>query len=163
MSIFKKKNIQTQNEAQFFECLQKAFPNYYIGIQVSMSAIVESEYKNRSQFRNYYNDFVICDKKGIMPIMVIELDDNTHKKEKRIEQDIRKNTVLSDANILLCRYTAKKIYTIEEIKNEIEPILSGKIKPPEYPINKGKKLSKTGCFIPMTLAATTMIVIIMLL
>ncbi|MDR0522272.1 MAG: DUF2726 domain-containing protein [Planctomycetaceae bacterium] len=132
--MFYKKPLLTQNEIEFFYCLIRAFPEKHITVQTALSAIVETdEYKDRSQFRTYYADFVICDQKTFIPEMVIELDDKTHFYKKREEQDKRKNEVLYNANIPLYRYTAKANYTTAEIQKTIEPILTGKIQPPEYP------------------------------
>lgn len=147
MSKFKKKNLQTANEAQFFQCLQTAFPNHYVAAQVALSAIVDAEeYKDRSQFRTYYADYIICDKSGVSPLLVVELDDTTHNRKKRIEQDQRKNGVLFDAQIPLYRFTARRSYDPVSVCGEIEPYLSGKIKPPEYPRLEGKGGGdKPGC------------------
>jgi hypothetical protein len=98
-----------------------------------MSAIVESEdYKDRSQFRTYYLDYVVCDKKGMKPLLVIELDDRTHFRKKRIEQDQRKNNVLHEAKIPFVRYQAQKSYSITDVKKEIFPVFCGDGKPPQH-------------------------------
>lgn len=131
--MFKSKNLLTPNEQRFFYCLTRAVPKYHIAVQVSLSAMIESEYFARSQYRTYYADFVICDKQTFKPLLVIELDDRTHNSQKRYQQDVRKNTILHEANIPLYRMTAKMKYDTAEIKNIIAPILSGESSPPELP------------------------------
>ena len=130
---FKPKNLQTGAEAQFFERLQAAFPDLYIAVQVSMSALVEAiDYKDRTQFRTYYVDYVICDPKATRPLLVVELDDPTHNREKAKERDVRKNAVLKDAGIPLVRIKHLN-NTPESLKRHLAPIITGEKKPPEYP------------------------------
>ncbi len=150
---FKSKNLQTKSEATFFQCLKQAFPDHYIAPQVAMSAIVESvEYKDRSQFRNYYVDYVICDADAVKPLLVIELDDPSHARKKAQERDARKNTVLHHAGIPLFRVTGEN-HSPKSIFESISPILTGKVPPPQYEFHKltASKNENTGCM-PIILA-----------
>ena len=132
---FKPKNLQTGAEAQFFERLQAAFPDLYIAVQVSMSALVEAiDYKDRTQFRTYYVDYVICDPKATRPLLVVELDDPTHNREKAKERDVRKNAVLKDAGIPLFRFNEYKLSS-QKIRQTLGPILSGQKSPPPDKVN----------------------------
>jgi hypothetical protein len=137
--MFYPKNLQTQNEIAFFEKLKFVFQNYHISTQVALSAIIETDnYKERSQFNTYYVDYVICDKKGEKPLLIIELDDNSHKREKRIIQDKRKNGVIQSAGIPFIRYKSKSSYDITDIANNTIPYLKGTKELPIYetlPIN----------------------------
>jgi very-short-patch-repair endonuclease len=139
--MFYPKNLQTQNEIAFFEKLKYIFQkDYHIATQVALSAIVKTDnYKERSQFNTYYVDFVICDKKGEKPLLIIELDDYSHESEKRKNQDKRKNGVIQSAGIPFIRYNSKPSYNISDIANNTIPYLNGNNKTPIYetlPINK---------------------------
>jgi very-short-patch-repair endonuclease len=122
---FLPKKIQTENEIAFFNILKKLFPDNYIAVQVCMSALISaSDYKNRSQFRSYYVDFVICDQNAENALLIIELDDSSHNKEKRIQQDNRKNSVIAAANIPFVRYLAKRNYNIKEVAATLSPYIT---------------------------------------
>jgi very-short-patch-repair endonuclease len=130
--MFKLKNLQTKNEVDFFERLKCVFPGYYIGTQVAMSAIIETDnFRERPQFNTYYLDYVICDKKGEKPLMIIELDDKTHYySEKRKTQDKRKNGIIQSTGIPFIRYKAQISYDITGIANNTIPYLNGTKTPP---------------------------------
>jgi hypothetical protein len=131
--MFKLKNLQTKNEVDFFERLKCVFPGYYIGTQVAMSAIIETDnFRERPQFNTYYLDYVICDKKGEKPLMIIELDDRSHYSEKRKTQDKRKNGIIQSTGIPFIRYKAQISYDITDIANNTIPYLNGTKTPPAY-------------------------------
>jgi very-short-patch-repair endonuclease len=158
MSQFQKKYLQTPNEQEFFEKLQSIFPNNYIAIQVAMSAIITSEkFKDRSQFRSYYLDYVICDKKGREPLLVIELDDSSHKNEKNAERDKRKNGVLQDAQIPLIRFQARNSYSTNSLQEEILPIFRGEKLAPKYERLSNNEKNESGC---LSVIATILMLIV---
>jgi very-short-patch-repair endonuclease/Sec-independent protein translocase protein TatA len=131
--MFYPKNLQTQNEIAFFEKLKFVFPHYHIATQVALSAIIETDnYKERPQFNTYYVDYVICDKKGEKPLLIIELDDSSHNREKRKTQDRRKNGVIQTAGIPFIRYESRANYNITDIANNTVPYLNGSKTPPIY-------------------------------
>jgi very-short-patch-repair endonuclease len=131
--MFYTKNLQTQNEIAFFEKLKYVFQDYHIATQVALSAIIETDnFRQRPLFNTYYVDYVICDKKGEKPLLIIELDDKTHKSEKRQNQDKRKNGVIQATGIPFIRYKSKTNYNITDIANETMPYLKGTKTPPIY-------------------------------
>jgi hypothetical protein len=128
---YQKKNIQTSTEKIFYQILKQKLPNYYIGVQVSMSAIIESNIEDRKNYNRSYLDYVICDEQVTRPLLIIELDDSTHNKEKRKDQDQMKNAIIQDAKIPLYRVKVGDDFRIK-IQNEIIPILQNKKSPPKY-------------------------------
>ncbi len=121
---FKSKPLQTGAEVKFFNLLQNTFPDHYIAVQVAMSALVEAiEYKDRSQFRTYYVDYVICDKNASRPLLVVELDDPTHNRDKAKERDARKNAVLADAGVPIYRVDDCKLSS-QKLHEKLAPLLN---------------------------------------
>jgi very-short-patch-repair endonuclease len=132
--IFSKKPM-TENELSFYNILKSSFPNLIILGQVAIPAIVSTNnIKTRNYFRHYYIDFAICDNEGNI-ILIIELDDKTHKDEKRIERDKKINTILHLAQIPFIRINSQKKYNDEFVKNEIENYITRKKKLPNYEID----------------------------
>jgi very-short-patch-repair endonuclease len=147
MKTFFKKNLQTTTETILFKLLKENLPNYYVAVQVSLSAIIYTKtYKSRSQFRTYYADYIICNENGEVPLLVIELDDKSHNNDKRELQDKRKNTVIQDAEIPLLRIKVGENFE-NVIKNEIIPILKKEKKAPTYETIDSEKIDKEpkGC------------------
>jgi hypothetical protein len=138
---YQKKNIQTSTEKIFFQLLKQYLPTYYIGVQVAMSAIIESNIDERKNYNRSYLDYVICDEQATKPLLIIELDDATHNTEKRKEQDQMKNAVIQDAKIPLYRVKVGDDFRLK-IQNEIIPILQNKKYPPKYEAKYIKRQTK---------------------
>lgn len=100
--------------------------------QVSLYNIVETKKGlDKSNETKYFNkisrksiDFVLVDKKDCRIRLCIELDDNTHKKQNRIERDKFINKLFKDLNINLIRIPSRFHYNKEELKNLIENNIS---------------------------------------
>ncbi|MDR2406888.1 MAG: DUF2726 domain-containing protein [Bacteroidales bacterium] len=132
MSEIFQKNILSENENEFYNILKNNFPNLNVFAQVALPAFIETKnYKLRNYFRHYYIDFILCNSKGNI-ILVIELDDNTHKKQKRIERDIKINTIFSNTNIPFLRIKSQKNYNPIFIKQKIENYINKKENLPTY-------------------------------
>ena len=82
------------------------------------------DYKTKTIFFNKIAsksiDFVLVDKKNCRIKLCIELDDNTHKKEKRIERDNFINKLFKDLEIDLLRYPLYNIYYKDTLKKRIQ-------------------------------------------
>ena len=63
---------------------------------------------------------MLVDKKDCRIKLCIELDDNTHKKEKRIERDNFINKLFKDLEIDLLRYPLYNIYYKDTLKKRIQ-------------------------------------------
>ena len=65
-------------------------------------------------------DFVLVDKNNCRIKLCIELDDITHKKEKRIERDKFINQLFKELEINLLRYPVYQIYYKDTLKRKIQ-------------------------------------------
>lgn len=120
----------TLNELKFYTILLEIAKELDLILfsQVSLYNIVSMNEKlNYSTRMKYFNkiaaksiDFVLVDKKTCRIKLCIELDDNTHKKIKRVERDKFINQLFKDLNINLLRYPVYNVYYKDTLKNRIQ-------------------------------------------
>lgn len=86
---YHKKTFLTPNEVHFYQVIYQAVGDkFHVMAQVSMGAVIdnrgvgETYWKYRRQYNQKMIDYVLCDKKTLEPILIIELDDKTHSAEK---------------------------------------------------------------------------------
>lgn len=127
---FEKRAVLTPNETEFFSRLRKAIPELDVYPQMAMSALIkpavpesDPNYWNyRKKFDRKVCDFVIS-KKGCHPaagvIVVVELDDKTHNKEK----DAWRDQILLSAGIRTIRYESKAKPTPAKIRKDIAALM----------------------------------------
>lgn len=119
-----KKYFLTIKEKDFFDRIQSMLPEYQIFSQVRLADIlfVDNNIDNSEYYKHFNKissksvDFLICKKdrkNGFEIICAIELDDPSHKQQKRIERDHFVNNAFKQASIELLRVPFKK--SIEEI------------------------------------------------
>lgn len=125
-----KRYVITLNELNFYNTLMEIAKemNLVVFSQVSLYNILET--KDNLDYRTktiYFNkiasksiDFVLVDKKDCKIKLCIELDDNSHKQEKRIERDKFINELFKSLEINLLRYPTYKIYYKETLKKKIQ-------------------------------------------
>lgn len=97
----------TKNELNFYRELAKetASLNLVLFSKVRLADIIEPREKGstwQSQFnriRSKHVDFVLCDLPSIKPVLVIELDDNSHDRTDRQERDSFVDKALAQADI----------------------------------------------------------------
>ena len=111
--------ILTANEKEFFYRLTRALPAYHVFPQVSFSALVavdkrlspKQQFAIRRRFGFKYADFVICERKTLDVLAVVELDDRTHN----AESDRKRDVMLSAAGYRILRFHSKSKPTEAEI------------------------------------------------
>jgi very-short-patch-repair endonuclease len=106
----RKDGVMTNAEQECFHALVSEMgPDYYFFPQIHLDAIVQPTDTRKDRFYAFRHinqksvDFVACDKKQLRPLFVIELDDKTHKQQKRIERDQEVERILHGAGIPLIR------------------------------------------------------------
>lgn len=101
-----------QDEILLYERLTAALSDTHIFPQVAMSAFVQHKVKSqaaRNMFAQKYVDYLVCERKTMRPLYVIELDGASHNSAKAQKRDRQKNDVLSSAGIPIMRYTSKNV------------------------------------------------------
>jgi len=101
-----------QDEIHLYERLSLALKDAHVFPQVAMSAFVQHKGKSqaaRNLFAQKYVDYLVCERKTIRPLYVIELDGASHESTKVKRRDAQKNDVLASAGIPIMRYTSKDV------------------------------------------------------
>jgi len=101
-----------QDEIHLYERLSLALKDAHVFPQVAMSAFVQHKGKSqaaRNLFAQKYVDYLVCERKTMRPLYVIELDGASHESSKAKRRDAQKNDVLASAGIPIMRYTSKDV------------------------------------------------------
>lgn len=131
-SAFKRKELLTENETEFFRRLKRALPECEVMTQVAMGALMEPIVSQRDarfwdlrrQFSEKICDYVItC---GGRPrgrrLVVIELDDRTHDARK----DAARDELLAGVGIRTVRYESRNKPDEQRIREQVLPLLGMK-------------------------------------
>jgi len=123
--------LMSKPEHEFFDILVRHFgSDYYIFPQVHLSTIFDHRIKGQSPqgALNHISrksiDFVLCDKSYIRPLLGIELDDSSHKKEDRIERDKEVESIFRNSGLPLVRFQNHGYFDQQEIVSKITESLS---------------------------------------
>lgn len=74
-------------------------------------------------------DFVLCDRTELTPVAAIELDDRSHARRDRIRRDELVDGACADARLPLVRQSARGRYDPEEIRRNVQAVLTGGRRP----------------------------------
>lgn len=101
-------------------------------------------------------DFLVCDSVTMKPLLGIELDDASHKRNDRQERDEFVESVCKVAGLPLLRFSVQREYNLKEIAAQIAPIVREKISAsdplqPEEKKQAGSVPVCPKCGIPMVL------------
>lgn len=115
--------ILTKREEAMFERLVDAFPNHAILAQISFGALLGARTRAvRNRFDRKRADFAICDKRTAKVLVLIELDDSSHR--GREAQDAARDKMLTDAGYVVRRYP--NIPHASELQRDMRKVLAGR-------------------------------------
>lgn len=124
--IYEKKDyLLTSTELKFYKLLKNITDklDLTLFVQVSLYEIVKNKsYQNFNKIKSKSIDFVITEKNCKIK-MCIELDDKTHKNQKRIERDNFINQLFNELNIKLLRIPVQNFYNLENLEQKIKESL----------------------------------------
>lgn len=129
-----KANLFSNAERSFLGVLDLAVGNEYRILGKVRVADILSPQKGmtRNNWQSAFNkisakhfDYVLCCKKTLKVVSVIELDDKTHSKASVKSRDQFLNHACETANLKLIRFPAKSAYEVSEVKNRVMAIHSG--------------------------------------
>jgi len=122
-----KPSLLTEAERTFLYALDQALPpNTRVFVQVALSAIVSTRQGSESRQRSWNRiaqkvaDFVVCDQ-WCKPLVVIELDDSSHKKTKRAARDELLDSILGNVGLRLLHVRAAGNYDVSALRAELLP------------------------------------------
>lgn len=121
----KKDFLLTQTELKFYRLLKQITDelNLVVCPQVALYQVVQNKnFKDFNKIQNKSIDFVIAEP-NLKIKLCIELDDYTHRREKRIKRDEFLNKLFNDLEIKLLRIPVQNYYNLEELKKKIEESL----------------------------------------
>lgn len=79
---------------------------------------------NMNRIIQKHVDFVLCEKESMKPILVIELDDQSHSRQDRRERDELVDAVFESAQLPLLHVRAAARYAPQDLRAQIERALS---------------------------------------
>ena len=127
----KRYKVMTEYELSFFNFINEKLNNRFVIIpQANLTNFIYWEINGskdklaKSNIDRYSVDFLLCDKVNSEPKLVIELDDYTHNREYVIKRDEKKETIIKQAGIILCRFNYKDNMSNDEKLKKIETELT---------------------------------------
>lgn len=121
------KNLLSENEKKWFAAFKDAFPNAHVFAQVALNQLVKAEGAKWRSAKNKIDprsiDFVLLSP-DLNVLMAVEIDDKSHRLEKRQADDEKKNKALRDAGIILMRFPALPVPTGENLKKSVVETLA---------------------------------------
>ena len=120
----------TDAEANFFSILTEVVENkYYIFPQIHLPSILNHKIVGQDWYGAYRHideksvDFVLCSHNNLEPVLAIELDDNSHLRDDRIQRDTEVERILNQAKLPLIRFSNHGKFHVDEIKHRIDQTL----------------------------------------
>jgi hypothetical protein len=119
LARIKRKPLLTANEAEFFRRLQRALPAYAVFPQVSFAALLtddgqltaKARWSVRARFDRKIADYVICDRRTLQVIAIVELDDRMHD----THADRQRDAITRAASYQTIRFQSRQKPTETEI------------------------------------------------
>jgi hypothetical protein len=118
---YRRRELMTDNEAEFFGRLVVALPDHYVFPQVAMSALLETTssssktaHGDRLRIAQQRVDYVICTK-SCEVVAVVELDDRSHSNKKDQLRDSR----LEQGGIRTVRFQSNSKPKVDAIRTMI--------------------------------------------
>ncbi|MDZ4289975.1 MAG: DUF2726 domain-containing protein [Prosthecobacter sp.] len=126
--------ILTAAERSFFGVLKSVSPeSYQIGFKVRLADIiapVNGLSKSRRQgalnrIQSKHVDFLICRSDDLSPLLVIELDDASHRRQDQSDRDKVKDAALKSAGIPILRVDCRRGYNPKELRESVLGMIGG--------------------------------------
>lgn len=122
---YAKKPLLTKTEIKFKAAIEKCLPNNYILYpQINLASIIKRVEDHKYQNELYRNvDFCVFDD-SYNPLLIIEINDKTHKEKRRQARDIKVQNICENAGIPIIKfwtdYGIKEDYIEKKIKEYIK-------------------------------------------
>ncbi len=117
------KKVMSKPEQALYYRLTAALPDHIVLAQVQLSRFLGV--KQGYPFHEWNNkinrmsaDFLICNKDSRI-VAVIELDDNSHKSEKRQQADEKKDRAIKAAGLTVIRWNVQNMPDSEKIREQL--------------------------------------------
>lgn len=120
-----KDSLMTEPEQELYDRLVRLCSRAYcVFPQVALASVVDKvtygSYRNEL-FRVV--DFVLCDKRNMRPVLVIELNDASHKRDERRLRDEKVKCILSRAGLPLLMLSFDEAFDERTLKKKLNALL----------------------------------------
>lgn len=120
--------LLTEAERRFFSVLEEVLPKqYYLLTQVRLANLVHVKQGSGGFFWKQFSpigmkcvDFVVVLHETMRPLVVIELDDSSHRFEDRRRRDAFVDQVLSSVGLPVLHWPAQRTYNKSELWHLID-------------------------------------------
>lgn len=120
-----KRAFLTENEKEFLQRLEQAFPEHRVMAQVSMGALMAPDVRGgtgqylaiRGRFAQKVVDFVILDD-ALEVVALVELDDRTH----RLEKDAARDAMTAAAGYVTLRFPSREKPAPQAIRAQLQAL-----------------------------------------
>ena len=127
----KKNYFFNQSERKFYYMLSDILSDKYLLFsKVRISDLLylpkyqNNSYSYRNKIQSKHIDFIVCDKQNVKPLLVIELDGNSHLRKDRIKRDKFVDEIFKDASLSILHIkvsdSCNKSYLSDIIGKKIE-------------------------------------------
>jgi len=127
----KKESLLTPAERSFFGVLNEAvaghlliFAKVRLTDLITTPSGIDGWQSHQNKIQSKHVDFVLCTSDTVAPLLCIELDDTSHKRQKRVERDAFLDAALAAARLPLLHIPAARAYNVAAIKQQIDQLLS---------------------------------------
>lgn len=125
-TFYKKNELLTPAEKDFFKILIQAASAYYIFPKVRMADFIKVEAltpqewgKAFSKIKAKHIDFLLADKSTLEPVLAIELDDKTHQRPDRQQRDVFVDQTLTKIGLPILRIKTAPYYNQHDLETKI--------------------------------------------
>lgn len=128
-----RKNLFSPAERSFFGILKQSLSEHYeIFGKVRIADVLllkkgldgVSWRISLSKITSKHFDYVLCDKRTLQIMAVIELDDKSHQRLKSIERDIFVQDICKKSGLPLIRFDVKSDYHIQSVRDKVKSYMN---------------------------------------
>jgi hypothetical protein len=126
--------VLTDAELNFHDTLRTCLPpGTVLLMKVRLADFLHVTERGDDYLRHFgrisqkHADFLLVDSQTFLPLLVIELDDSTHRRNQRtMDSDELKNSIYSAAELSILRVPAARTYNAEELRRMVRSFLPAK-------------------------------------
>ena len=116
-------SLLTPGERAFYQALRKAVGDtWHISMKTRLADLVQIKFDPRHPYKAFnqvaqkHIDFVLADHNTQAPILLVELDDKTHRRQKRKERDAFVNSLCRGVGLKIIHIKARVDYSPQKIR-----------------------------------------------
>jgi hypothetical protein len=128
----RKDYLLTKAEREFYEALRAAveaggivvFPKVRLLDLLWFPKGTTNLASHRNRVQSKHVDFVLCDRRALRPLLVVELDDSTHERADRKARDAFVDSALAAAGLPILHVPARASYDPQAVAQQVMPLIA---------------------------------------